>query len=76
MVQYKPSAQEILDRKSYGQGSRARFDPQWAMSRPTDWYTQSYDTGKSKIRNTDLINFQFQQKLLCDFLIQLFSFWF
>ena len=38
MVQYKPSAQEILDRKSYGQGSRARFDPQWAMSRPTDWY--------------------------------------
>jgi len=55
MVQYKPSAQEILDRKSYGQGSRARFDPQWAMSRPTDWYTQSYDTGKSKIRNTDLI---------------------
>jgi len=38
MVQYKPSAQEIRDRKSYGQGSRARFDPQWAMSRPTDWY--------------------------------------
>ena len=55
MVQYKPSAQEIRDRKSYGQGSRARFDSQWAMSRPTDWYTQSYDTGKSKIRNTDLI---------------------
>ena len=55
MVQYTPSAQEIRDRKSYGQGSRARFDPQWAMSRPTNWYTQSYDTGKSKIRNTDLI---------------------
>ena len=55
MVQYKPSAQEILDRKSYGHGSRARFDPQWAMSRPTNWYTQSYDTGKSKIRNIDLI---------------------
>ena len=55
MVTYKPSSQEILDRKSYGHGSRARFDPQWAMSRPTDWYTQSYDTGKSKIRNIDLI---------------------
>ena len=27
-----------MDRKSYGQGSRARFDPQWAMSRPRDWY--------------------------------------
>lgn len=38
MVQFKPSAQEIMDRKSYGHGSRARFDPQWAMSRPTDWY--------------------------------------
>jgi len=55
VVTYKPSSQEILDRKSYGHGSRARFDPQWAMSRPTDWYTQSYDTGKSKIRNIDLI---------------------
>ena len=55
MVTYKPSSQEILDRKSYGHGSRARFDPQWAMSRPEKWYTQSYDTGKSKIRNIDLI---------------------
>ena len=51
----KPLTQEMLDRRSYGQGSRARFDPQWAMSRPEKWYTQSYDTGKSKIRNIDLI---------------------
>jgi hypothetical protein len=51
----RPLTQEMLDRRSYGQGSRARFDPQWAMSRPEKWYTQSYDTGKSKIRNIDLI---------------------
>jgi hypothetical protein len=34
----RPLTQEMLDRRSYGQGSRARFDPQWAMSRPSDWY--------------------------------------
>jgi len=54
-VAERPLTQEMLDRRSYGQGSRARFDPQWAMSRPEKWYTQSYDTGKSKIRNIDLI---------------------
>ena len=48
MAQYKPSAQEIMDRKSYGQGSRARFDPQWAMSRPRDWYQNKNNLGLIK----------------------------
>ena len=44
----KPLTQEMLDRRSYGAGSRARFDPQWAMSRPADWYQNRANLGLIK----------------------------
>ena len=44
----RPLTQEMLDRRSYGQGSRARFDPQWAMSRPEKWYQNKANLGLIK----------------------------